>query len=508
MDVYVSSPLFRAAPERPNPSKVWYRHARRGNNSCNIERFHGCSPSGPITGSKPEHFTALASRPCDSGSGLHVVVRNIPAFRPQVAQVGTAEAGGGSIGARAEAGKVGKARMSSDAAGSQTTGGSAEVGKTGKARMSGDAGGALVIVVLRRARDLYEIVRHTGRLAADGLREGVEAWTTKGRTLATVNAALMGSGRLSGHGGDICNIEEGGGHGQRRVQRGGGGGKEERHDQSTYCLVQTITIWHFERDAIEATFPVGLSVGFNKPKCVGIKSASPEPVCTHNTLQLPRIVFLQPFLMQLPVVWDYFSYLIIAVGSLERTNVTVPGNGLRHLECLGTGYKPPRQWLGTGCNHTQADKLTQSVPTDLGFFRHPPACLMQAPTAAVHVRGITFDLSTMLESATRPPHASSAPVMRTPPKSRVRVSEEDDALTSHTISISAIGSSTSKYDGFQGKVPKNNLKFPDSVQDLRADNQGLHQIELSTTVKKLASYSSLVEIHERNTPEPVFGGSN
>ncbi|KAJ7820033.1 hypothetical protein B0H13DRAFT_1921451 [Mycena leptocephala] len=37
---------------------------------------------------------------------------------------------------------------------------------------------------------------------------------------------------------------------------------------------------------------------------------------------------------------------------------------------LQVGYKPPRQRLGTSYNPTQADKPTQSVATDLGFFRH------------------------------------------------------------------------------------------------------------------------------------------
>ncbi|KAJ7472475.1 hypothetical protein FB451DRAFT_1469161 [Mycena latifolia] len=50
---------------------------------------------------------------------------------------------------------------------------------------------------------------------------------------------------------------------------------------------------------------------------------------------------------------------------------------LRHFERLGTGSKPPRQWLGTGCNPTQADMPTQSVPTDLGFFRHTDSPLTQ-----------------------------------------------------------------------------------------------------------------------------------
>ncbi|KAJ7494087.1 hypothetical protein FB451DRAFT_1164956 [Mycena latifolia] len=83
---------------------------------------------------------------------------------------------------------------------------SAEVGKTGKARMSGDAGGG--VCHRHRPAESSGPVRHTGQLATDGFREGVEVWTMKGRTLVTVNAALTGSGQLSGHGGDIYNIEE------------------------------------------------------------------------------------------------------------------------------------------------------------------------------------------------------------------------------------------------------------------------------------------------------------
>lgn len=46
-----------------------------------------------------------------------------------------------------------------------------------------------------------------------------------------------------------------------------------------------------------------------------------------------------------------------------------PVSALRHFECLETGYKPPHQ-CRTGCNPTQADNPTQSVPTDLVFFRN------------------------------------------------------------------------------------------------------------------------------------------
>ncbi|KAJ7491911.1 hypothetical protein FB451DRAFT_1165126 [Mycena latifolia] len=47
-----------------------------------------------------------------------------------------------------------------------------------------------------------------------------------------------------------------------------------------------------------------------------------------------------------------------------------PVNTLRYFERLETGSRPPRQRLRTGCNPTQADNPTQSVPSDLPFVRH------------------------------------------------------------------------------------------------------------------------------------------